>query len=222
MNFVVLDLELTQNPGSTPKIIQIGAAKMNSHHKGTLSTFAEIGNPGELPDAFITELTGITAEAVANARPLKDVLESFWAWFAAQQVGGLMYQWGRGDAHALKEASILAGVSPHHKLQSFDLKQFAGPFRSAKKVSTRGGLKPTMKIFGLEFGGRQHDALNDAVAAGELFVYLCSRIQTMEAIERILVPPKPRDPKGRSKSSYVKPAASSGVSDEESADDTDD
>lgn len=77
MNFVVLDLELTQNPGTTPKIIQIGAAKMNSRTGRVESTFSEICNPGEVPDAFITELTGISAEAVSGAKPIKEVLEAF-------------------------------------------------------------------------------------------------------------------------------------------------
>ena len=43
-----------------------------------------------------------------------------------------------------------------------------------------------MSLFGLEFHGRQHDALNDAKAAGELFVYLNARILKIEAIERVL------------------------------------
>jgi DNA polymerase III epsilon subunit-like protein len=188
MNFVVLDLELTQNPGSTPKIIQIGAAKMNSRNGCVQSVFSEICNPGELPDAFITELTGITAEAVRDAKPLIEVVEAFWAWFSSQQVGGLIYQWGRGDTDQLLRASLALGVAPHPKLQSFDLKQFAGPFRQAKNKSTRGGLKNTMSVFGLEFHGRQHDALNDAKAAGELFVFLNARILRIEAMERALLP----------------------------------
>lgn len=186
MNFVVLDLELTQNPGTTPKIIQIGAAKMNSRTGRVESTFSEICNPGEVPDAFITELTGISAEAVSGAKPIKEVLEAFWAWFANQQVGGLIYQWGRGDTYDLVNASKAAEVAPHPKTRSFDLKQFASPFRQAKKQSVVGGLKNTMSLFGLEFHGRQHDALNDAKAAGELFVYLNARILKIEAIERVL------------------------------------
>ena len=62
---------------------------MNSRTGRVESTFSEICNPGEVPDAFITELTGISAEAVSGAKPIKEVLEAFWAWFANQQVGGL-------------------------------------------------------------------------------------------------------------------------------------
>ena len=186
MNFVVLDLELTQNLGTTPKIIQIGAAKMNSITGRVHSTFSELCNPGEVPDAFITELTGITAEAISGAKPIKEVLKAFWVWFDNQQVGGLIYQWGRGDTHDLASASKAAAVSIHPKTRSFDLKQFASPFRQAKKQSTAGGIKSTMSLFGLEFHGRQHDALNDAKAAGELFVYLNARILKIETIERVL------------------------------------
>ena len=188
MKIVVLDLELTQNQNSQPKIIQIGAATMNIAGKAEpIDTFSETSNPGELPDAFITELTGITAEAVLAAMPLADVLTAFWQWFERQKVGSVIYQWGEGDLRQLLEASRALGVTTPARVGSFNIKQFVSIFRAARGQKKRGGLKPSMDIFGVPFLGRQHDALADAVAAGHIMRHLYRSIQRTHAIEQMFL-----------------------------------
>ncbi len=184
MNIVSVDLELTQNPGHTPKIIQIGAVKMNTSSDKVLGGFNEITNPGELPDAFITELTGITPEQVAAARPLAEVLGDFWSWHAAQQVGWAIYQWGRGDLEALIAASTELNVPYPKRINDFNIKHFTGPFKIAKGVPIKGGLAKSMASFGLEFIGREHNAYDDAYNTGRLFCHLVTKLKTWEKRDR--------------------------------------
>jgi len=186
MNFIVIDLEMTQNEGSVPRVIQIGAAVMSDDDGRVLATFDELANPGELPNAFITDLTGITADAVAAARPLAVVLADFWAWVARQHHGRLIFQWGGGDLQLLMEASAALGVDVPRRTRAFDIKLFSMPFRSGRGARRRGGLTATMALFNVPFGGRPHRALDDAVAAGRLYAHLVGRIRRLDALERVL------------------------------------
>jgi DNA polymerase III epsilon subunit-like protein len=186
MNFIVIDLELTQNEGSVPRVIQIGAAVMSDDDGRVLATFDELANPGELPNAFITNLTGITADAVAAARPLGDVLVDFWAWIARSQAGQLIFQWGCGDLRHLTEASAALGVDVPRRVRAFDIKLFSLPFRASRGARRRGGLAATMALFNVPFVGRPHRALDDAVAAGRLYAHLVGRIRRLDALERAL------------------------------------
>ena len=186
MNIVSLDLELTQNPGSTPKVIQIGAVKMNTVTGVVAGKFNVICNPGELPDAFITELTGITPDMVMEAVDLKYALESFWAWFVSQNVGWNIHQWGRGDLEALISASRELGVEYPYKVTSYNVKQFVVPFKRALGAPAKGGLGAALTCFGLPFVGRPHDAYDDAYNTGLLYVCLCQKIARWEKADKVL------------------------------------
>ena len=101
MKIVSVDLELCQPSNS---IIQIGSVHYDLKRKQKIDVFNEIANPGELPSEEITNLTGITKEAVAAARPLNEVLTSFWDWVKGRQVTNKsLITWGAGDVWLLRE-----------------------------------------------------------------------------------------------------------------------
>lgn len=164
MKAIVVDLELTQNPGEKPTIIQIGACLINSKSHQIQGIFDEITNGGSEPNEFITQLTRITVEQVQAARPLRDVLIDFWKWVEEAGVGGSLFDWGGGDVRALREASRELNVEVP-RLHALDLKEMSKLFRQAKNAKAKGGLANTLSLFGMEFykSELQHNALYDAV-----------------------------------------------------------
>ena len=74
-NYVLVDLETTGLDPSYDEIIEIGAIRMeNGKQAATYQTFVKPGYP---IDEFITDLTGITNEMVADAPAIQDALPDF-------------------------------------------------------------------------------------------------------------------------------------------------
>lgn len=192
MKAIIVDLELTQNPGQKPAIIQIGAVLVNTKAHQVLDTFNMIANPGQTPNDFITTLTGITHKQVEAAEPLKDVLHWFWKFVEDSNCGCTLYDWGAGDIWALREASRDFGVEVP-RLHTLDLKEMSKFFRQAKEAKSKGGLKNSLELFGMEFHGRQHDALDDAFNTALLLFRFEEMINFACSVEKTHGSPKVRN-----------------------------
>lgn len=73
--FVVTDIETTGLSFENDEIIEIGAVKLKNGE--VIDRFASFIKPSKVLPANITNLTGITAEMLENAPPLKEVLPNF-------------------------------------------------------------------------------------------------------------------------------------------------
>ena len=170
---VIVDLELTQPAG---QIIQIGAVSVNTNTRTIERFFDATANPGDVPTAFITELTGITQSDVRQSKPLATVLSDFW--YAARQHGKNLAAWG-SDWDDLRKASHQYKISFDWP-RRYDLKQmvnFYTHFDSNGNVPLKQGLKAAMEEYGLEFEGRQHNAADDAYNTARLFLAMLDKIQ---------------------------------------------
>jgi inhibitor of KinA sporulation pathway (predicted exonuclease) len=161
MKVAVVDLELTQNEGSQPQIIQIGAVCGDIHGHVLLNVFDMICNPGELPNSYITQLTGITPEQVQQGVPLAEALRDFWVWVENNQSTKLIIEWGGGDIAALIEASHRLNVQVP-RIFNLNLKLIAQIMRAHKGTKRKGGLGNTLELYDLSFIGTPHNALHDA------------------------------------------------------------
>lgn len=74
-SYVVLDLETTGRNHNKDSIIEIAAVKYV--HGNEIGTFETLVNPGKLIPEEVTDLTGISNEAVATAPEIKEVLPEF-------------------------------------------------------------------------------------------------------------------------------------------------
>ncbi len=186
MKIIVIDLEFTQ---PNCKIIQIAAAVADLKRFEILGTFNKITNPGELPDQYITDLTGITPEMVTAAEPLETVLKEFWAWATAQETGGQFGAWGN-DVFQLREASKELGIDIKTRIQNMNIKEVAKLFRSGlsnNKTKKTGGLRNTMQLFGYEFVGNQHDASWDVHNTVRLLFFFQKSIKKQLYIQEIMI-----------------------------------
>lgn len=73
--FTVFDVETTGLSAVYDNIIEIGAVKMREGE--IIDQYSEFINPGHPLSAFTTELTGITDQMVADAKPEEEVLKGF-------------------------------------------------------------------------------------------------------------------------------------------------
>lgn len=74
-NFVVMDFETTGLDRTWDEIIEIGAIKVENDE--VVDTFSSLVKPSLPIDPFITELTGITNEMLADAPPIETVMPLF-------------------------------------------------------------------------------------------------------------------------------------------------
>jgi inhibitor of KinA sporulation pathway (predicted exonuclease) len=176
VRIVIIDLELNQ---PSREIIQIGAASVDLVSRKICRVFDEVANPGEPPSAFIADLTGISAEDVNGARPLRDVLHSFWKAFQSSNTSSRIGAWG-SDVDWLVEASRKLGVSVPSGLHVWDVKTIVKFFRAAQGQSIRRGvgLAKVAENLSIPFEGRHHNAYSDADMAAKILLHYFDQART--------------------------------------------
>ena len=155
MRVCVIDLEMNKPSGS---IIQIGAVCYDARQSKVVSTYLETVNPNETIDGYITELTGITQTEVDSCLPLEEVAARFATWAREVGTGKLLAAWG-SDCYYLKQR-IPAKYYVWNR--ALDLKQMSTVMQAVLPGKSGGGLATQMARLGIEFEGKQHNALTDA------------------------------------------------------------
>jgi DNA polymerase-3 subunit epsilon len=163
--FVVVDLETTGGGPTGLGIIEIGAVRVR---RGALGeTFATLVNPGRAIPPFVSALTGITAEMVADAPSLDDALAGFLA-FAAD--GVLVAHNAAFDVGHLGAAHVLLRGRPLG-LPSLCTLHLA---RRLLPAMRRRSLDAVAGALGIGCTGR-HRALPDARIAAEILCVFVER-----------------------------------------------
>ena len=172
MKLIVLDLEHTQPSG---KIIQIGAVFVDLKRNKVIDTLNKYIDPGEPIHPEITLLTGITDDDVKYNEPA-DVFSFFWQWVQGCNCGKKLAAWGN-DVYHLRRQSIDNGACVPEKIHNIDIKYLFELVSSASGGKQRGGLKNCLDLFGFEFEGKQHNALDDAKNTATLMFYLYNSLR---------------------------------------------
>lgn len=165
MNFLSLDLEFDQPSG---QIIQIGAVVGNiatGDILGRFSAYVKI----EVPlNPFIVQLTGITDAELAHSgtdliTAYKKLL-AFRAQFQDVQVNPLT--WGGGDSQELLQQLQQAHTEPFEwplGRRWFDVKTLFQFRQMRRHQKPQAGLAKALTKLGMQFKGRKHNALDDAL-----------------------------------------------------------
>ncbi|HLW70721.1 MAG TPA: exonuclease domain-containing protein [Candidatus Binataceae bacterium] len=172
--FVVVDLETTGGRVAPGAIIEIGAYRMRGRRM--VESFQSLIRPRFVVSSFITRLTSITNEMLAQAPPVEAVLPEFRAF--------------------LGDAVMVAHNAPFdHSFLDFEFRQLFGmgllnPVLCTVRMARR--LLPLVKRrrldllaehFGLSTAGR-HRALGDARMTAELFSIFLEIVERM-GIDRL-------------------------------------
>lgn len=181
MKCIVVDLELNQ---PSNKIIQIGAVLLNARSGKIIDYFSVFVNPEELLSDFIVKLTGITQQQVDSGMSIHEGLSVFWD-FVRLNTPTLVAAWG-SDVRFLRRESANIGLSSlPKKIRELDIKAMFQVIKCgfpSRKV--RGGLADTLHMFGFEFDGRPHNALDDARNTSKLLNYAVNLQYSMQLIQK--------------------------------------
>lgn len=187
MKLVVLDLEMNQPSGA---IIQIGVCLLDCRTgviADRMTRYVRLP-AGESLNPEIAALCHINPEQVEwrgvpeepdmfSSQPnisIEEALRWLWTYVGSKPVAA----WG-GDIELVEDVSRTLGVE-HKSPRGIDLKVLGMMMRALVGSRSRGGLKKTMELFGLDFQGQQHDACADAFNTARLLWYWLHRVQAAE------------------------------------------
>lgn len=179
---VSLDLEFNQ---PSKKIIQIGAVLCNLGSGATLRWFSCFVNPEETLAPRITRLTGIQQPDVDTAPGIGEAYQQLVDWLDMWHVDRpvAVLTWGADDAAILREA--VAKNTAWCFSRSVDVKDPYIAWRASQHpwvvhfMTALGLLRPwigdlerCVRKLGMQFEGRPHNALDDAINTFRAYVAL--------------------------------------------------
>lgn len=183
---MTLDAEFNQ---PSRKTIQIGAAVYNARNAALIERMEIYVNPYEPISEPITRLTGITDRDVENAPGILDAYHLLAIFHAKHKCFRNPLVWGSGvrnDSSTIYDEAYQAKQELHEKLglepeplpenfmgfRVIDVKTIYQSVQLFENSKHGGGLKDSMKRFGLDFEGQEHTALADAMNTFRFWYHL--------------------------------------------------
>ncbi|NGQ94532.1 ATP-dependent DNA helicase DinG [Brevibacillus sp. SYP-B805] len=171
--FIVVDLETTgSSPRQGDRIIQIGAVAIED---GRIThVYSTYVNPGQPIPAYITHMTGITDEMVADAPTLEEVLPDL-----LRLLDGRTFVAHNAsfDLQFLQEALVEQGyyMFDGHVLDTVELARFLLPMQGSYRLVE---LADDLEIV----HERPHQADSDALATAHLFLHLLDLLKRLPLV----------------------------------------
>lgn len=170
--YVALDLETTGLNAKNDKIIEIGAAKI---YKGEIiDTYATFVNPGRILSETVKRLTGIRQEQVNSAPELKQVIPTLLGFIGDLPLLGHSILF---DYSFVKRAAVNQSLS--FEKEGIDTLKIARRYLADLESRNLGYL---CRHYGISHSA--HRALEDAIAAHQLYQRLCVQFYKKETSER--------------------------------------
>ena len=179
MKHIVVDLEMNtiRRKSEARKIwnmetIEIGAVMLDDDLE-EIASFRTYVKP-EFNDCIerkITRLTGITDDMVKNAPSFSEALKMFTNWCLGTNDDVTIYAWSESDYMQISNEMLLKNyqVSENEKdLLLNEWSDFQHEFDSHLGFQKQVSLKMALDMAGVDFFGREHDALDDARNTAEL------------------------------------------------------
>ena len=202
MKHIVVDLEMNNirrrseaRKICTNEIIEIGASMLDEN-LWQIGKFQIYVKP-EYNDVIvpkISKLTGITNEMVANAPTFSVAFKQFTDWCLNIKDDVMIYAWSNTDhSQVMKEIQLKQYKlsEEEHKLMEHGWTDFQNEFDIHLGFERQISLKLALDMAGIDFNGRQHDALDDARNTAKLLrVFKDEELfdQTLRKIEEVMKP----------------------------------
>lgn len=168
-----MDLELNQDETGA-KIIEVGACVGNVQTGEILESYSAFVNPKQILKEFIIQLTGISQEQVDNAGTVEQ------AYLGMEDLGRrfdcltMPIVWGMGDGPALR-SELPKSCAWGFGRRELDVKAVFQAFQMARNEKVQAGLAKALTRLGLNFKGKKHRAVDDAINTFILYHGLLKR-----------------------------------------------
>ena len=202
MKHIVVDLEMNNirrrseaRKICTNEIIEIGASMLDEN-LWEIGKFQIYVKPeyNDVTVPKISKLTGITNEMVANAPTFSVAFKQFTDWCLNIKDDVMIYAWSNTDhSQVMKEIQLKQYKlsEEEHKLMEHGWTDFQNEFDIHLGFERQISLKLALDMAGIDFNGRQHDALDDARNTAKLLrVFKDEELfdQTLRKIEEVMKP----------------------------------
>ena len=190
--YVVLDLEMTGLSAKSDQIIEIGAVKIKDNQ--VVETMECLVNPKCKIPTRVVELTGITDEMVMNAPKFNEAFKMFTSWCMGTEDDITIYSWSDSDYIQISKEIELKGyemseIEKH--IVGDEWTDFQNEFDCHLGFERQVSLKMALDMAGIDFSGREHDALDDARNTAELLQLFSDEKlfnKTLKKIEELMKP----------------------------------
>ena len=202
MKYIVVDLEMNKIPYKSEaraicsmETIEIGAVMLDDNLQ-EVSSFRTYVKP-EYNDCImpkISKLTGITDAMVMNAPKFKEALKMFTNWCLGTGDDIAIYAWSDSDYIQIKKEMDLKDYKmTDEEIQVIgnEWRDFQNEFDCHLGFERQVSLKMALDMAGIDFSGREHDALDDARNTAELLKIFNDEKRfekTLKKIEELMKP----------------------------------
>ena len=179
MKHVVVDLEMNKiSKNSTARsicsceTIEIGAVMLDENLR-EVASFRTYVKPeyNSVIDRRISRLTGITDEMVEHAPLFGEAFRMFTNWCLGTGDDVTIYSWSDSDYNQIAKEIVLKGyhvTDSEQPLLAKEWSDFQHEFDAHLGFDRQLSLKMALDMAGVDFSGREHDALDDARNTAEL------------------------------------------------------
>lgn len=180
MNLLSIDIELNQL-NDKPKVIEIGAVAFKSHTGEIIETFQTYINPQEEITPFITDLTKITNENVANAPLISEGYRLLKDFHHKHRCPRNPIVWGSGVRNDSNTIWLESGVEEDNFMgfRVIDAKTLYQSYKMHTNGKLKNGLKASCESLGIGWDGKygeSHGALADSHNTARIWFYLISKM----------------------------------------------
>ena len=202
MKHIVVDLEMNiirreseARRICTNETIEIGAVMLDDNLQ-EVSSFRTYVKPeyNEEIAPQIRRLTGITNAMVANAPKFKEALRMFTNWCLGTGDEVTVYAWSNSDFNQISKEMILKEYETSEdekQLLETEWTDFQQEFDGHLGFDRQLSLGMALDMAGIDFSGREHDALDDARNTAELLhIFMDEDLfdKTLRKIEELMKP----------------------------------
>ena len=197
MKHIVVDLEMNEiskkyREAKTlckMEIIEIGAVLLDENYT-EIGHFKTLVKPqfNEEIEPLFERITGITTKMVENAPVFEDGLKMFLSWCQSVNDDIQLNQWSDSDLIQLTKEMCLKEVVLSEKEQHLlmDWNDFQKEYGDKLMLHRQVSLKNAIMYAGLDFEGKEHDALCDARNTGILLRIIRDPELCKDALDKVI------------------------------------
>jgi len=185
MKHIAFDLELerpnTESEASDSllteeRIIQLGYVVFSVDPFRVYCQNSIVVNPGVSKlSGFIKKLTGITDLDIQNGVPLEYAVDTLLYDATRFETYRVLKQWGGGDQDCLKQE--VGNKMDYFGRSGCNVKHLYQIYAEANGLNRSGGLKKCLRRCGLEWEGKAHNAMYDALNTAKMYDFLVNKMR---------------------------------------------